>query len=184
MKKEKYGGYPVLFGAQVTQTSSKPLHQPGAVFMWRKGTGNAYAGIVQYVQLDNNGCSYGQALIANPATISGYSVMITDLCSTFGKSPNFVGIAAATIASQYYGFMVIGGYCECAYCASAAASGNVLGLAATATGMLTPAEVATVWAATESGTGDFSGVMGVAVARGAITAAAMGSVTLCGHWGI
>ncbi len=180
MRINKYGGYPIILGDQGTQTSSAPLYQPGAVFMWRKGTGNAYAGVIQYVQLDNNGCSYGQTLQPNDATITGYSVKVVDKSS--GKGPNFVGIAAATIASQYFGFMVIGGYCEYAYSASAAASGNVLCLAATATGQLSVGS-ADYYTATTAGS-DATSCIGIAVARGAITAAALGSVTLCGHWGI
>ena len=184
MRINKYGGYPVILGDQGTQVNQYPAHQPGAVFMWRKGTGNKYAGIIQYVQLDNNGCSYGQALRLNHATLSAYSVTVIDTPTVDGKSPHFVGIAAATIASQYFGFMVVGGYCEYAYSASAAASGNVLGVAATATGMLSAPDVATAWSATEVSTGCLSGIYGSAVARGAITAGALGSVTLCGHWGI
>jgi hypothetical protein len=171
-------GFPVLFDTQPSSTAtSTPVFQPGAIFVWKSGTGRVKRSLVQYVQLDNNGCSYGEALQINDATVVAYSVKK----ASTAKDSNFVGIAAGTIASQKFGFMVIGGYCEYAYTIAAAASGDSLALSASTYGRLSAGVADTYYTASAT---NVSGLLGVAIANGAISAGALGSVTLCGIWGV
>jgi hypothetical protein len=171
-------GFPVLYDDQPADiTGAAPVYQPGTIFVWKHGTGRAKRSLVQYVRLGNNGCSYGQALAINSATVVSHSVMV----AAVGKNANFIGIAAATIASQAYGFAVIGGYCEYAYTVAAAASGDTLCLSATTVGKLSAGESDTYYTASAT---DASGLLGLAIANGAIAAGDLGSITLCGVWGV
>ncbi len=171
-------GFPVLYDDQPADTTGDcPVYQPGAIFVWKHGTGRANRSVVQYVRLDNNGCSYGEALAFNTATVVSHSVKVASL----GQDADFVGIAAATIASQEYGFMVIAGYCEYAYSASDAASGETMCLSATTTGQLTTGKAHNYYSASAT---DASGLLGIAFSNGAVAAGGLASITLLGTWGV
>ena len=104
-------GFPILYGTQVTgQDDSGANFQPGAIFVHRSGTGNVNFSLVQYIQMDNNGCSQGDSLVQNYATLKNYSMKVA--ATTDAYTPVLRGVAAATIASQYFGFMIMSGYVE------------------------------------------------------------------------
>jgi hypothetical protein len=178
----EYTGFPVLLDSQVKVNHEAAVFQPGAIFIHKSGTGRAQTSWVQYVQLGNNGCNKGAALMYNPATLNTYSVKKSSL--TWGYAPNFVGIAAGTIASQRYGFMVIGGYCEYAYISETAVAGENLCVSGTTEGQLTANRASSVYSATCVLNASYGRVIPVAIARGACTGGDLGSITLCGIWGV
>ena len=155
-------GLPELRDAQAQTVSTAAVYQPGAIFVHRNGSN---WGLIQYVQLDNNGCSQGDSLVTNYATIVSYSVA---KASTDDQSSRpFRGVACATVASQRFGFMYIGGYVEKADCSYTVASGDFLYISGSTAGKLTPLP---------------AGPHPIAVARGAF-ATGVGSVSLIGVWG-
>jgi len=178
----EYTGFPVLYDTQIKSNTAAAVFQPGAIFMHKGGTGRSDTSWVQYVQLGNNGCSRGDALMYNPATTDSWSVKKSSL--TQGYSPCFVGIAGGTIASQYYGFMVIGGYCEYAYISETAVAGENLCVSGTTEGQLTANKASNVYSGTCAVNSSAGRVTAVAISRGACTGGALGSITLCGIWGV
>ena len=155
-------GLPELKDTQVSTVSTAAVYQPGTLFVHRNGSN---WGLVQYVQLDNNGVDKGQVLVTNYATLVSYSVAKASTDDMYSRPIR--GIACATIASQYYGFMHIGGYAEFADLSQTVASGDFLSLSGSTAGKLT-------------------GLAGsphvVAVARTAI-ATGFGSISMIGIWG-
>lgn len=176
----EYEGFPVLYDTQIKSNTAAAVYQPGAIFLHKGGTGRADTSWVQYVQLGNGGCDRGAALMYNPATTNSWSVKKASLGQ--GYSPCFVGIAAGTIASQYYGFAVIGGYCEYAYVSQTAAAQENLCVSGSVEGQLTSNRASCVYSGTRSV--GATGVIAVAIARGAVASAALGSITLSGIWGV
>lgn len=166
--------FPVVSGAQVTANDSTAKMEPGTVMAVRTQTDQW--SVVEYVQLDNNGVSQGEVLINNFATLKQYSVA---KAATGDVGAPIRGIAAATIASQYFGFMYIGGYVEKADLSQTAASGEYLQVGGSVAGKLTSDKAS----AFNSGTqGNVSAFVVVAQARTAI-ATGIGSISLMGMWG-
>lgn len=174
-------GYPVLYDTQVTTTGTAAAYQPGAVFVHRSGTGRSQWALAKYVRLNNDGCSKGEALLADVGTAVSYGVKT---CSTTeGRQGGFFrGFAAATIASNAYGFMIFSGYCETVDLSHTAASGEALCLSGSTAGKVTPDGASSTMNAT-LGTSVFAtAVSPVAIARTAI-ATGTGSCQIIGVWG-
>ena len=155
-------GFPELIGTQALTVSTAAVYQPGSIFVHRNGNNR---GLLQYVQLDNNGCSQGESLVTNFATLVSWSVAKASTDDMYSRP--FRGIACATIASQYFGFMHIGGYAEKADISMTVASGDFLSLSGSTAGKLTGLQASP---------------HAVAVARTAI-ATGVGSISLIGIWG-
>lgn len=174
-----FPGFPVLRGSQVLANDTAQVFEPGTIFAIRNST-TGFWSLAKYVQLGNAGCSQGETLVTNYATLSNDSVRIG--ATAEGYSPILRGIAAATIASQRFGFMYIGGYVEKADLSLTAASGDMLALSASTAGKMTPLKTsfwgATVGLSSTAGTAPFH----FAVARTAI-ATGIGSISLIGIWG-
>ena len=171
--------FPVVSGAAVVaggDTTAK--HEPGTVMDYRNSEQWSF---VEYVQLDNNGCSQGIVLINNYATLKQFSVA---QAASADQGCPIRGISVGTIASQKFGWMYIGGYVEKAAISNTAASGEYLMVSGSATGQLTSDKAS----AFNTGSGTLGGdnstsYMVVAVARTAIASAAIGSISLVGVWG-
>lgn len=153
--------------------------EPGAMSLFKDSNGNT--ALVEIVQLDNNGCSKGEVLVTNFATLKSYSVAKATAGDAF--APHFRGLAAATIASQRMGYMIIGGYVETADLSHTAASGELLTISGSTAGKLTPHNASSFWGATLG----LSSTLGTApfvfaIARTAI-ATGTGSVSILGVWG-
>ncbi len=166
--------FAVVSGAKITANDSTAKMEPGTIMAVRTQTDQW--SVVEYVQLDNNGVSQGEVLINNFATLKQYSVAKASTTDTGGP---LRGIAAATIASQYFGFMYVGGYVEKADLSHTAASGEYLQISGSTAGKLTPDKAS----AFNSGTqGNVSAFMVVAQARTAI-GTGIGSISIMGMWG-
>lgn len=166
-------GLPVLSNTQVEQDDTSPVFEPGIIVVVRNGDQWSLA---EYVRLDNNGCSQGDVVINNYATLKQYSVAPAGTADAGGP---IRGIAAATIASQAYGWMYIHGYVEKADLSHTAASGEYLMISGSTAAKLTPNRASVFNAGTQ---GSSSAFMVVAVARTAI-ATGVGSISLMGMWG-
>ncbi len=136
--------------------------------------------LVQCVQLDNNGCSAGDVLVYNPATLKQYSVKAA---ATGDRGAPMVGIACGTIASQRCGYMYIGGYVEQAAISMAIASGEYLCVGGSTAGALTPLRASVFNNGTQ---GNASAFMVMAIAKGlvATTSTLRASIQICGVWGV
>ena len=155
-------GFPTLRDTQVTSTAAAPVFQPGAIFVHYNG---AEWALVKYVQLGNDGCSQGEALVTNFAILKSYSMEKASTDDLYSRP--FRGLAAATIASQSFGFMYFSGYCEKADLSMTVGSGDFLSLSGSTAGKLTGLQASPHV---------------VAVARTAL-ATGVGSVSLIGTWG-
>jgi hypothetical protein len=174
-------GAMTLLDGQITTTSTSAIFPPGQIFYWRGGTGRANTALVRWVKLDNNGCSQGEVLVNDDGQTDSSGVKKASTTDAF--SPNFRGLSAATIASNSFGFMIIGGYCEKADLSFTAASGELLTISGSTAGKLTSKKASSFWGATLGlsstvGTAPFV----FAIARTAI-ATGIGSVQLIGIWG-
>lgn len=169
-------GYPVLYDSQIFGTSTGAVYQPGAIFVRRFGTGRMNWSMVKYIKLDNTGCNQGEALVTDFATLNSH-IVTKAATADFGVNPR--GIAAATIASNSYGFMVIGGLCGSADLSHTAASGEYLQISGSTAGKLTPNLASVYNAGTQ---GNASMFIPFAVAREAI-ATGFGSIQILGVWG-
>lgn len=175
--------FPVISTTDFTSNQTTATYEPGTVYAVNPAGRNW--SLVEYIQLDNNGCSQGEVLVHNYATLVSYSV--AKAATTDMGAPAFRGIAAATIASQRFGFMTIGGYVEKGDVSLTVASGDFLTISGSTAGKLSPNNgaggVKAFWNATLGqsstlGTAPFV----VAVARGAY-ATGVGSMILNGVWG-
>lgn len=167
--------FPIVGGNVVAAGGdSSPRAEPGTIFARRANTDQWT--LVQYVQLDNNGVDAGESCVRNFATVKQYSVK--KAATGDGGAP-FVGIALATIASQYYGYVAIGGHVGSADLSQTAASGEYLRLSGSVAGELTPNAASVFNAGTQ---GNASMFLVVAQARAAI-ATGTGSVSIVGIWG-
>lgn len=167
----------VVAAGTITDTwdpTTNPREELGTIRFVRDSNGNE--SIVKVVQLDNNGCSQGEALVTNFATLKSYSVK--KAATTDGGAP-IRGVACATIASQKAGYMYIGGYCEKADLSETAASGEYLIISASTAGKLTGQSASCFNLGTM---GNASQFVPVAVARTAISTG-VGSVSILGVWG-
>lgn len=173
--------FPVVSGAQVVAGGDATAKMElGTIIAMRTVTDQW--SLVEYVQLDNNGVSNGEVLVTNFATLKQYSVAKAAV-GDFGVPGVFRGIAAATIASQKFGFMYIGGYVEKADVSHTAASTEGLTISGSTAGKLTPDKASSYWGATvglSSTTGTAPWIF--AIAKTAI-ATGLGSVQICGIWG-
>lgn len=174
MSRSVLGGWPVLYDAQIQSTSSGANFEPGAIFLWRGGTGRAEAALVQYVQMDNGTCSQGEALVQNFATLGSWRVKAAATADE-GTIPR--GVAAASLGSLVYGFMIIAGYCEKADLSHTAASGEYLMVSGSTAGKLTPNRASVYNAGTH---GSSSMFLTFAVSRTAI-ATGVGSIQILGQ---
>lgn len=167
------GTFPVVSGAAIDGNDTTAKHEPGTIMAYRNGKNWS---MVEYCVLDNNGVSQGEALITNYATLVAGGVAK----AAVGDSGTPIrGIAAATIASQRYGWMYIGGYVEKADLSETVASGEYVRVSGSTAGKLTP-NAASVF---NNGTqGNASAFVVVGVARGAF-ATGVGSIQLLGIWG-
>lgn len=174
-------GAMTLLDGQITTTNASAIFPPGQVFYWRGGTDRKNSALVKWVQLDNSGCSQGEALITDFAVFNGFGVAKASTAQ--GKLPGeFRGIAAATIASNAFGFMIIGGYCEKADVSLTVATGEMLTLSGSTAGKLTPAGASSQNNAT-FGTSVFATIpFPVAIAKTSF-ATGVGSVQIIGIWG-
>lgn len=174
-------GAMTLLDGQITTTNTSSIFPLGQIFYWRGGTDRKNSALVKWVKLDNAGCSQGEVLIADDGqtTSAGFKKAST----TDAFSPSFGGLAAATIASNTHGFMIIGGYCEKADLSFTAASGELLTISGSTAGKLTSKKASSFWGATlgvSSALGSAPFVY--AIARTAI-ATGIGSVQIVGIWG-
>lgn len=170
-------GIPVMSNTQVEQADTNAVYEPG-VIVAVKNSGNW--SLAAYVQLDNNGCSQGEALVTNYATLKQYSVKAAGTADGF--LPALRGIAAATVASQKFGWMYIAGYVEKADLSHTAASGEFLTISGSTAGKLTPHLASSVLNATIGTVTNATVPFAVAVARTAI-ATGVGSISILGMWG-
>lgn len=174
------GGFEVIYDAQSTTTSTGGPWQPGQVVVHRSGTGRAQRALAKWMLVDNAGISQGEAAITDFAATDSNTV--AKASTTDGSAPHFRGIAAATIASNKFGFFFINGYVEKADCSETVASGEMLTISASVAGKLGNRS-SSFWGATlglssQSGTAPFV----FAIARGAF-ATGVGSVQILGTWG-
>ena len=167
--------FPVVSGAQVTANGDATAkHEPGTILAYRSAT-DQWA-MVEYVQADNNVITKGSPVVKNFATLKQYSVR---LAATTDSGVPIRGVSLATIASQRYGFVAIGGYVESAQVSHTTASGEFLRVSGSANGQLTPDAAGVFNAATSP---NVSAFVVVAVSHGIIATDAFGSITLCGVW--
>ena len=169
-------GFPVLYDGQIFGTATAAVYQPGAIFVRKFGTGRMNWSMVKYVRLNNSGCNQGEALVSDFATLNSN---IVTAAATTDEGTNPRGVAAATIASNSYGFMVIAGLCGSADLSHTAASGEYLAISGSTAGKLTPDLCSVFNAGTQ---GNASMWIPFAVAREAI-ATGFGSVQILGVWG-
>jgi len=167
--------FPVVSGAQLTSSDSTAKMEPGTIMACRSNTDQWR--LVEYVQLDNNGTNKGYACVQNFATLKNWSVKTSAV--TDGGGP-LKGIACATIASQYFGFITIGGYCDYALQSNTTASGEYLALSASTAGCLSNDKASCFNLATVI---NVSGLMVVGRANDIVASAGYGSISLVGIWG-
>jgi hypothetical protein len=148
--------------------------EPGQILFMKNSSGEV--SIVEIVQLDNAGCSQGEALVQNHATLKGYSVRVS---ATTDEGAPMKGVAAATIASQKCGYMIIGGYVEKMDLSHTAASGEYICISGSTAAKFTVNKASCFNLGT---LGNASQVIPVAVARGAF-ATGVGSAQILGIWG-
>jgi len=168
--------FPVVGAGSITDTwdpTTNPREELGSVRFHRDANGEW--SLVQVVQLDNNGCSQGESLVQNFATLKGYSVKTS---ATADGGAGFRGVAAATIASQKAGYAIIGGYVEKAYVSQTTASGEYLTLSGSTAAQLTNNAASAYNTATQ---GNASMFVPVARARAAVTTGLM-SIQIQGIW--
>lgn len=173
-------GFQVIYDTQITTTSTGGPWQPGEIVIHRSGTGRTQQALARWVLIDNAGCSQGEALVTDFAATVDHGVVKASTTDAF--APHFRGVAAATIASNKFGFSIISGYCEKADMSITAASGELLTISGSTAGKLTAKKASSFWGATlgvSSALGSAPFVF--AVARGA-AATGIGSVQILGMW--
>lgn len=169
-------GFEVIYDTQITTTSGGGPWQPGQIVLHRSGTGRGQQALAKWVLLDNNGCSQGEALVSDTAQTVEHGVKTS---ATTDQGAPMRGIAAATIASNKFGFAIIGGYCEKLDTSQTVASGEYLMIGGSTAAKFTNDKASCFNLGTQ---GNASQFMVVAVARGAF-ATGVGSVSILGLWG-
>lgn len=174
------GGYEVIYDTQLQATTTGGPFRPGQVVVHRSGTDRAQWALAKWVK-SPSGWSRGEALVTDfSATVES---SLARCSTTDSYSPGtFRGVAGGTVASGAYGFSVISGYCEQAYCTETVASGEGLTISGSTTAQLTPNRASSFWTATVGvssalGTAPFV----YAVGRGAFTTG-LGSIQILGTW--
>lgn len=172
--------FPVVGPGQITETWDPSTKQGrrgelGDIYFSKNSAGEI--SLVEIVQLDNNGCSQGEALVQNFATLKGFSVKTS---ATTDAGAPMKGVAAATIASQKSGYMIIGGYCEKMDVSQTCASGEYIKIGGSTAAKFSN-DIASTFN-TIQGTVAGSLFVVVAVARAAF-ATGVGSVQILGLWG-
>jgi len=169
--------FPVVGPGQITDVwdpTTNPRGEPGQIFFSKNAAGEW--SIVEIVQLDNAGCSQGEALVQNFATLKGFSVKTS---ATTDHGAPIKGVAAATIASQKCGYMIIGGYVEKLDSSQTCASGEYLMISGSTAAKFTNDKASCFNQGTQ---GNASQFMVVAVARTAFSTG-VGSAQILGVWG-
>lgn len=172
-----------IYDTQITTTSTGGPFQPGEIVIHRMGTGRANLAMAKWVKVPNS-CSQGEVLVSDDGQTVDTNVKICPTTGAAGAfSPQFRGIAGASIASGSFGFMIFHGYVEKADLSMTAASGELLTTSGSVAGKLTPSKASSFWGATLGlsstvGTAPFV----FAFARTAI-ATGLGSVNIVGTWG-
>ncbi len=176
---EGFGTIDLLVDSQITTTNTSTIFPPGQIFIYRTGTNRAQTGLVKWVLLDNSGCSQGDVLIGDTATTNSNNVM---KAATTDRGGLPVGIAAATIASNTWGFAIIGGYVEKGAISQTVATGEYLTIGGSTAGALTPNRASVFNAGTQ---GNASAFQVCAKSRGAVatTSTLLASMQLVGIWG-
>lgn len=170
--------FPVVSGSQVVGGGdSTAKMEPGTIMAYRSATDQW--SLVEYVQAGNNVINRYRACVTNHATLKQYSVELAAAADRGGA--NFRGIALATIASQKYGFVVIGGYVENAAISEGVASAEYLTMSGSTAGELTP-DRASVFNAGTHGNASAFVVIGLAKSAVATTSATTASIQLIGVW--
>ena len=166
-------GFPVLKNSQIEQADSAALYEPGMIIVVKNGDNWSLA---SYVELDNSGCSQGEALVTNFATLGSFRVSKS---ATTDRGTPLRGIAAATIASQKFGWMYFQGYVEKADISETVASGEFLMIGGSVAGKLTP-NAASVF---QSGTQGNASAFVVGAQANCAYATGVGSIQLMGCGG-
>ncbi len=172
-----------IYDTQITTTSTGGPFQPGEIVVHRSGTGRGNVAMAKWVKVPS-ACSQGEVLVNDDAQTVDSSVRKASTAGAEGAfSPNFRGLAAASIASGSFGFMIFHGYVENADLSKTAASNEMLTISGSVAGKLTPNKASSFWGATlglssTSGSAPFV----FAIARTAI-ATGVGSVQIIGTWG-
>jgi hypothetical protein len=175
------GGFEVIYDDQSETTSTGGPWQPGQIVVHRSGTGRAQRALAKWMLIDNAGISQGEVAVSDFAATNSNTV--AKASTTDGAAPHFRGIAAATIASNKYGFFFINGYVESADSSETVASGELMTMSGSTAGKLTGNRASSFWGATLG----LSSTLGTApfvfaIARGAF-ATGVGSVQILGTWG-
>lgn len=173
--------YEEIYDTQITTTSTGGPWQPGQIVVHRSGTGRGQRALAQWILLDNAGCSQGEALVSDLAATLSYT--LAKASTTDGYLPNFRGVAAATIASNKFGFSIISGYCEKADLSETAASGELLAISGSTAGKLTPNRASSFWTATVGLSSQLGSAPFVFAQARAAAATGIGSVQILGTWG-
>lgn len=173
--------FPVVSPGSVTDSwdpSSALVGQrgePGTTVVVKDPTTGEFS-LAKIVQLDNNGCTVGDCLVQNYATLKGFSV---SKASTTDRGGFPYGIAAATIASQKCGYAYIAGYVEKANVSQTTASGEYLMVSGSTAGNLSNDAASAFNSGTQGNTSMF---LIVGRARAAVATGVM-SISICGVWG-
>lgn len=170
-----------IYDGQSLTTSTGGPFQPGQIVIHKSGTGRANRALLKWVKLDNAGCSRGEVLVTDFS--AAIESTVAKASTTDGYLPHFRGVAAATIASNTYGFAIISGYAEQVDCSETCASGEQLAISGSTAGKMTPNRASSFWTATvgvSSALGSAPFVF--AIARGAF-ATGVGSANILGVWG-
>jgi hypothetical protein len=173
--------YEEIYDSQSTTTSTGGPWQPGQVVVHRSGTGRGQRALLKWVLIDNAGCSRGEALVTDFAATVEYGV--AKASTTDSYLPHFRGIAAATIASNKFGFAIISGYCEQADLSETAASGELLAISGSTAGKLTPNRGSSFWTATVGLSSQLGSAPFIFAVARAAAATGIGSVQILGTWG-
>lgn len=173
--------YCTIYDGQSLTTSTGGPFKPGQIVIHRSGTDRKQRSLLKWVLLDNAGCSRGEVLVTDFSATQESTV--AKASTTDSYLPHFRGVAAASIASNTYGFAIISGYAEQVDCSETCASGEQLSISGSTAGKMTPNRASSFWTATvgvSSALGSAPFVF--AIARGAF-ATGVGSAQILGTWG-
>ena len=167
--------FPIVSGAQITANDTTAKMEPGTIMAYR--TGDQWS-LVEYVLLDNNGISQGEVAIQNYATIPAKQYSAAKAAVGDGGAP-MKGVAAATIASNRYGFLYVGGYCPIIDTSKSVVTGEYFRISGSTAGKVTSLAASVFNAGTQ---GNASQFMVVAQAKTTF-ATGTGSAQIIGVWG-
>ena len=159
-----------------TSTITGARGEPGTLHVYKNDTTGEFS-LVRIIQMDNNGCTAGQVLMLNHATLKGYSRRVSATTDS-GAIPS--GIAVTAIASQKCGYEYCGGY-AIVDVSQDCASGEYLMTSVSTAGQLSNDRASVFNAATSWGVTSSFFVCGVLRSVG--TAACDASIQMLGVWG-